>query len=70
MFELVFIACLISTPDRCEEKALQYVNVPSTQACLHGAQPQLAKWTMEHPRWRVAKWHCRPVDRMLFERDA
>lgn len=59
MFELIFIACLIGKPDRCEEKALQFVEVPSAMACLTTAQPQLAQWAENHPRWRIAKWSCR-----------
>ncbi|MBK0399874.1 hypothetical protein H0I76_11790 [Limibaculum sp. M0105] len=58
MIELVFVACLLSAPDRCEEKALQFVDV-SHMACLMGAQPQLAEWTESHPKWRIARWSCR-----------
>lgn len=59
MYELFFIACLIGEPNRCEEKALQYVEIPSAMACMIGAQPQLAEWVERHPKWRIAKWSCR-----------
>lgn len=61
MIELIFIACLVSAPDRCEEKGLQFVDLPSPMACMMLAQPQLAQWAESHPRWRVAKWRCRYV---------
>lgn len=67
MIELVFIACLLSAPDRCEERSLQYVNVSSPMACMMGAQPELARWLESHPRWRVTRWSCRVPS---FERDA
>lgn len=59
MMELVFVACLLSAPDRCEERSLQYVDVPSVMTCVMGAQPQLAEWAEAHPNWRVARWKCR-----------
>lgn len=61
MIELVFVACLLNDPGRCEEKGLQFVEVPSPMACMMGAQPQLAMWAEQHPRWRVASWKCRWV---------
>lgn len=62
MFELIFIACLVGQPERCEEKALQYADIPSPMACMMNAQPQLAEWIEQHPRWRIAKWSCRAWD--------
>lgn len=59
MIELVFTACLLAAPDRCEERALQYVDIRSPMACVMGAQPELAKWVEAHPKWRVARWACR-----------
>ena len=60
MIELAFVACLLSAPDRCEEKALQFIDL-SAHACVIGAQPQLAQWTSSHPKWSVARWTCRPA---------
>ena len=61
MIELVFVACLVTVPDRCEEKALQFLDV-TPMACMMGAQPQLAQWVEQHPKWRIARWSCRTVD--------
>lgn len=61
MFELVFIACLIKQPDRCEERSLQFVDMPGVMACMATAQPQLAAWTEQHPRWQVTGWSCRTL---------
>ncbi len=67
MIELLFVACLVSEPDHCEKKALQFSDI-SPRQCMMGAQPQLAQWTNQHPKWRVAKWKCQAVN--FAERDA
>ena len=61
MIELVFVACLLSAPERCEEKALLFADV-TPMACMMGAQPQLAQWAETHPKWSIARWSCRLVD--------
>ncbi len=61
MIELVFIACLAAAPDRCEENTLQFLAPLSPMACMMGAQPQLAQWSARHPKWRIARWACRPA---------
>lgn len=58
MIELVFLACLSSQPEICEEKALQFTDL-SLMTCLMGAQPQLALWQGDHPGWTVQRWTCR-----------
>lgn len=60
MTELFFLVCLAASPDVCEERALQYLDV-SLGACVMQAQPQLARWSEEHPGWAVRRWSCRAV---------
>lgn len=62
MIQLVFIACLISSPADCESKSLVFTEV-SPMSCLMRAQPQLAEWTESHPKWKVTGWHCAPVSK-------
>ena len=61
MIELVFTACLIASPEKCEDKHLTFAGNISPMACMMGAQPELAKWNEGHPKWRVGKWKCRSV---------
>ncbi|MCE6958186.1 hypothetical protein LAZ40_03850 [Cereibacter sphaeroides] len=61
MIELAFLACLSAMPDACEERSLYYSDL-TPMSCLMGAQPELAKWVVEHPRYRVARWSCRLKD--------
>jgi len=61
MVELIFVACLMATPNECEERALVFVDI-STSTCVMGAQPELAKWVNTHPNWSVSRWKCQTVD--------
>ena len=60
MIELFFVACLSSQPTACEERSLLYTEV-TPMACMMGAQPELAKWATQHPRFTVTRWSCRTV---------
>ena len=59
MIELLFVACLIGEPETCEEKSLVFAEGLSRMACMSAAQPQLARWAIDHPGWRIAEWSCR-----------
>ncbi len=61
MIELVFIACLKTNPEACEQKILSYVEetgAANPGSCLMRAQPELAIWITEHPAFTVASWRC------------
>lgn len=57
MVELLFVACMVASPDVCEERALQFIDI-TTQTCTMGAQPRLAEWVGAHPNWRIQAWKC------------
>lgn len=61
MIELLFVACLSTAPDQCQERSLLFTDV-SPMTCMMGAQPELAKWTETHPRFRVTGWKCQMVN--------
>jgi hypothetical protein len=58
MTELLFTVCLAASPNVCEERSLQYVDL-SPRTCVMAAQPELARWAGEHPGWDVQRWSCR-----------
>lgn len=68
MIELIFTVCLVASPESCEERHLTFAEAMTPMQCLMGAQPELAKWSEAHPKWRIGKWRCRPVQTAL--RDA
>ena len=67
MIELVFVACLSTSPDVCRERNLTFMESITPMACLLRAQPELARWTETHPKWRVARWKCQDVSRRSTE---
>lgn len=58
MIELVFIACLKSSPDVCEERVLSYLAGAGASACMMQAQPELAQWALTHPDYTIVRWRC------------
>ncbi|AXQ94488.1 hypothetical protein ORIO_23395 (plasmid) [Cereibacter azotoformans] len=68
MIELAFVACLSAAPEACEKRSLYYSDDLSPRACLLRAPPELAKWVLDHPKYRVSSWRCRV--RPATEQDA
>lgn len=57
--ELIVLVCLIALPESCHEERVHFSMEPiAGRACMVGAPPILAQWSMEHPAWRVARWRC------------
>ncbi len=67
MIELLFTVCLFANEDICEERKLTFVENMSPMACMMGAQPELAKWSESHPKWRIGKWKCKMVDTQVVD---
>ncbi|MGF1553423.1 MAG: hypothetical protein ACFBWO_13135 [Paracoccaceae bacterium] len=59
MLKLVFLVCLATGPETCEQREI-VIHEPEVtpMACLMGAPPTLAQWRATHPGWRIARWHC------------
>lgn len=67
MIELLFVTCLATAPDQCQERSLIFSDISLAQ-CLMGAQPELAKWVSAHPKDQIKSWRCQSVS--FAERDA
>ncbi len=67
MIELVFVACLVTASDECQEQSLIYTDM-SPMSCMMAAQPELAKWIEAHPKFKIRDWRCKTVS--FAERDA
>ena len=59
--ELVFTACMLVSPERCDGKHLTYAGTMSAMVCMMRGRTELAKWSEANPRRRVTRWTCRPV---------
>lgn len=60
MIELLFIACLKTSPDVCEEKTMSFLTSgrSSPAVCTMHAMQQLAEWSAQHPAYTVTTWRC------------
>jgi hypothetical protein len=55
---LVVTVCAVLSPSTCEETRLLFDWNGSLKQCVMGAQPYIARWIGEHPKWNAVKWHC------------
>ena len=62
MVELVFVACLLSSQDECQDRSLLFADI-SPMVCMIQAQSQLAEWAEAHPGWTIRRWSCQNFDR-------
>jgi hypothetical protein len=62
--ELVVTVCAISQPNLCEDKHFQLDFDGSPAQCAQQAQPYIAEWIGEHPKWLVSRWRCNYPDRL------
>lgn len=62
MLELLVSVCLIDEPSRCKDVSLTFsVESMTPMQCMMGAQPEVAKWIDEHPKWVAKRWSCAPA---------
>ena len=69
MIEVIVTVCAVAQPGRCEDQHLQYAGQGSLRQCAMSAQPYLAQWINEHPKWSIVRWHCE-VPHMREKADA
>lgn len=62
MLEILVVACLINSPEKCKDVSLSFSGDSVTpMQCLMQAQPEIAKWTEGHPNWKITRYTCRPA---------
>jgi hypothetical protein len=60
MIAIILSACLLSNGSVCREHRIPLPADVSAFQCMMTAQIQLARWSAEHPQWRIVRWRCRP----------
>jgi hypothetical protein len=58
MVDLILTVCLGSNPGSCREEHLHFESNGSLMQCLFLAPAEIARWTGEHPRFKVVRWRC------------
>jgi hypothetical protein len=56
--DLIVTVCAVLSPASCEEKHLVFASSASLQQCAMAAEPYIAQWVGEHPKWTAVKWRC------------
>lgn len=56
--DLIITVCAVLSPATCEERHLMFSSNASLQQCVMAAQPYIAQWVGEHPKWNAVKWRC------------
>jgi hypothetical protein len=56
--DLIVTVCAVLSPATCEETHLVFDWNGSLQQCSMGAQPYIAQWVGEHPKWAAVRWRC------------
>ncbi|WP_398468234.1 hypothetical protein [Tardiphaga sp.] len=58
MINLVLTVCAVASPNTCEERNLSFAADFSLKQCAMAAQPYIAQWVGEHPKWTAVRWRC------------
>ena len=58
LIELVVTVCALSPPGQCEDQHLSFSADISLNQCVMNAQPYIAQWINEHPKWVAVRWRC------------
>jgi hypothetical protein len=56
--DLIVTVCAVLSPATYEERHLVFSSNASLQQCVMVAQPYIAQWVGEHPKWTAVKWRC------------
>lgn len=58
--KMVLVACLISNMSTCKEVDIRDEQQSFLLQCIKAGQQTAAKWSNEHPNWKVVKIRCEP----------
>lgn len=58
LIDLVLTVCLVASPGHCRDEHLYFQSGSSVMNCMFLAQPEIAKWSVEHPAYTVRRWTC------------
>ncbi|WP_245429602.1 hypothetical protein [Mesorhizobium sp. DCY119] len=58
MVDLVLTVCLTANPGNCRDEHLYFESHGSLMQCMILAPAELAKWSSEHPTFKIVRWKC------------
>jgi hypothetical protein len=63
MIAIILSICLLADPGVCRDQTIPLDADVSPMRCVMFAPPHVAKWSEEHPEWRVVRWRCSTLRR-------
>ena len=61
LIELIVTVCATAQMNLCQEQHLEFAWNGSLRQCTIAAQPYIAQWIGEHPKWTAVRWRCEDV---------
>ncbi|AZO22526.1 MULTISPECIES: hypothetical protein [unclassified Mesorhizobium] len=58
MVDLVLTVCLSANPGNCRNEHLYFESRGSLFQCMILAPSEIARWSQEHPPFKVRRWKC------------
>jgi hypothetical protein len=58
LIELIVTVCAVSLPSQCEDQHFLFSAGMSLNQCVMNAQPYIAQWINEHPKWVAVRRRC------------
>ena len=56
--DIIVTVCAVLSPTVCQETHLTFYSRGSLHQCVMAAQPYIAQWVGEHPKWNAVRWRC------------
>lgn len=56
---LILTVCTIADPQNCQEKEFTFESHGGIAQCMFEAQPWIAAWSSQNPKWQVKRWRCK-----------
>jgi hypothetical protein len=63
MVAIIISVCLLSDPNVCSDRTIPLDREVTAANCMMNSPPHVARWSVEHPEWRVVRWRCVPSGR-------
>jgi hypothetical protein len=58
LIQLIVTVCALSVPSQCEDQHFSFPANMSLNQCVMNAQPYIAQWINEHPKWVAVQARC------------
>ncbi|MFO1089538.1 MAG: hypothetical protein U1E46_08140 [Hyphomicrobiales bacterium] len=62
MIALIVTVCAITSAADCHDETFYFESHGSLAQCMFEAQPYIAEWSANHPKWSVSRWKCGAAD--------